>query len=323
MLYKIFSFGVIFVLIKSTYAQNTDLSNFTIADAQIMCNNYVSDTMVFNGEPNYCLNNSTKLYYTFSPYSNTTLGSTIIPKYRIFGSISSSYKLFGPFNQGDDIVNLIATNNAPVLINNTSSNIYPRVIGNVNVFQDKIYILEISVSSCNGNILFEFQGPDFRCSEQTSCENCIPKFQPVLGQYVVSAWVKEASNTTATTYTNGLLRVTSGSNVYNFYGTGQIIDGWQRIEGIVTTDNVGNLKIELLSNSGTVYFDDIRVFPKDGSMITYVYDPITLRLVAELDERNYAKIYEYDEEGKLIRVKKETEKGIMTIQENRENTHGQ
>ena len=57
-----------------------------------------------------------------------------------------------------------------------------------------------------------------------------------------------------------------------------------------------------------------------GSMITYVYDPITLRLMAEMDERNYAKIYEYDEEGKLIRVKKETEKGIMTIQQTNENT---
>jgi hypothetical protein len=42
--------------------------------------------------------------------------------------------------------------------------------------------------------------------------------------------------------------------------------------------------------------------------------------VAELDERNYATLYEYDEEGKLIRVKKETEKGIMTIKENKNNT---
>jgi hypothetical protein len=41
--------------------------------------------------------------------------------------------------------------------------------------------------------------------------------------------------------------------------------------------------------------------------------------MAELDERNYATFYEYDEEGKLIRVKKETEKGVMTIQENRDN----
>jgi len=52
-------------------------------------------------------------------------------------------------------------------------------------------------------------------------------------------------------------------------------------------------------------------------MKSYVYDPISKKLVAELDERNYATFYEYDEEGKLIRVKKETEKGIKTIQENR------
>jgi len=43
-------------------------------------------------------------------------------------------------------------------------------------------------------------------------------------------------------------------------------------------------------------------------------------LVGELDERNYATIYEYDLEGKLIRLKKETERGIMTIKENKNNT---
>ena len=56
-------------------------------------------------------------------------------------------------------------------------------------------------------------------------------------------------------------------------------------------------------------------------MISYVYDPVNLRLVAELDERNYATLYEYDEQGKLIRTKKETERGIMTITENRDNIY--
>ena len=55
-------------------------------------------------------------------------------------------------------------------------------------------------------------------------------------------------------------------------------------------------------------------------MKSFVYDPINLRLVAELDERHYATYYEYDEQGMLIRVKKETERGIKTIQENRSNT---
>jgi hypothetical protein len=39
--------------------------------------------------------------------------------------------------------------------------------------------------------------------------------------------------------------------------------------------------------------------------------------MAELDENNFATFYEYDDEGSLVRVKKETERGIMTIKENR------
>jgi hypothetical protein len=42
--------------------------------------------------------------------------------------------------------------------------------------------------------------------------------------------------------------------------------------------------------------------------------------MAELDERNYATYYEYNEEGQLMRIKKETEKGVMTIQETKQNT---
>lgn len=46
----------------------------------------------------------------------------------------------------------------------------------------------------------------------------------------------------------------------------------------------------------------------------YVYNK-QQKLVAELDENNYATFYEYDEEGNLIRVKKETERGIITVKE--------
>lgn len=52
-------------------------------------------------------------------------------------------------------------------------------------------------------------------------------------------------------------------------------------------------------------------------MKDFVYDSKSLRLMAELDENNYATFYDYDDQGALIRVKKETEKGIMTIQETR------
>ena len=66
------------------------------------------------------------------------------------------------------------------------------------------------------------------------------------------------------------------------------------------------------------YYDDIRFFPFDASMKSYVYDPLTLRLVAEMDGENYATFYEYDEEGAMVRVKKETERGVMTLREARQ-----
>ena len=42
---------------------------------------------------------------------------------------------------------------------------------------------------------------------------------------------------------------------------------------------------------------------------------------ATLDDNNYATFYDYDDEGKLIRQRQETERGIMTIEEAEYNTH--
>jgi hypothetical protein len=60
-------------------------------------------------------------------------------------------------------------------------------------------------------------------------------------------------------------------------------------------------------------------------MKAFVYSPVDKRLksaggklMATLDENNYATMYEYDREGNLVRVKKETAKGIMTVSETRQ-----
>jgi len=156
-----------------------------------------------------------------------------------------------------------------------------------------------------------------------ACENCIGSFRPEPGKaYVLNAWVKEANsppNKTSYTFPKIILEFPSvGFSVSPFMATGSIIDGWQRVEGQFTVpSNATDINIKLLCTNGNCFFDDIRVFPYDGSMKSYVYDPLTLRLAAELDERNYATIYEYDEEGKLTRVKKETERGVMTIKESK------
>jgi len=162
----------------------------------------------------------------------------------------------------------------------------------------------------------------------TNCYDCIPSFSPVPGEtYVVSSWVREA--TVKTNYTKPQLIVTCSYNnpPINFppvtcIPKGKVIDGWQRIEEVFQVPGTAtNISIKLKSTtSENVYFDDLRIYPSDGSMKSYVYDPFNFRFVAELDERNYSTFYEYDQEGKLIRIKKETEKGIMTIKEVRNNS---
>lgn len=152
-------------------------------------------------------------------------------------------------------------------------------------------------------------------------EGCLPKFSPDTGKYFVSAWVKEVQNCTALHYDNAKIRFSyDGSpQVDELTPTGNIIEGWQRIEGTINVPpGATTIKVELFALNGvSVNYDDVRIQPFNSSMKGYVYDVRTLRLMAELDENNYAAFYEYDDEGALIRVKKETEKGIMTIQENR------
>ena len=82
------------------------------------------------------------------------------------------------------------------------------------------------------------------------------------------------------------------------------------------------MKVRLNNNDATrdVYFGDIRIFPFNANMRSFVYDPVSLKLSAELDANNYATFYVYDEEGKLSKIKKETVDGIKTLQEGRSST---
>ena len=149
-------------------------------------------------------------------------------------------------------------------------------------------------------------------------------------QIVFSAWVKEQQNCHCNSYTHAYLQ----AYFWNAQGvlfnaiqpvrtSGNIIEGWQRIETYITIP-AGTTRIQLIFGNdntdgytGLVYFDDIRVHPFNGEMKSYVYDDISLRLMAQLDENNYASFYEYDDDGSLVRVKKETEEGIKTIKETR------
>lgn len=73
-------------------------------------------------------------------------------------------------------------------------------------------------------------------------------------------------------------------------------------------------------SSGDLYVDDIKIQPYDSEMKCYVYEKETLRLLAEFDDNHFALLYQYNEEGKLVRKIIETERGIKTIQETQYHT---
>ena len=157
-----------------------------------------------------------------------------------------------------------------------------------------------------------------------------PVFNLVAGKKMqFSAWVKEDCTTPCpkTNYSLSKIEIWSGgvnigaSSVTNpVTYSGRIIEGWQKIEGEFTVpSNTSTAELRFINSNtaASMYVDDIRIHPYNANMKSYVYDPRTLRLSAELDENNYASFYEYDEEGQLVRVKKETIQGIKTIQETR------
>lgn len=151
-------------------------------------------------------------------------------------------------------------------------------------------------------------------------------------EYIISFWIKSrianqivrAPMLNIQSYFNGIL-----SNESNYDGLKIVtksIDGWYKVEGIVKPKYVypqmfldtdimtGKLGLHILD---PCYIDDLRVTDAKANMISYVYDTKTLRLRALLDENNFATVYEYDEQGALVRTKKETEQGFLTISENR------
>ena len=170
--------------------------------------------------------------------------------------------------------------------------------------------------------------------------DCVASFAPEgCKKYVLSAWVKQNVSSFVPTYDNAKVKLKftvancaavcaspfncgSGGCEYAFTAKGEIIDGWQRIEeAFIVPEGATEMYVELLNTGNDeAFYDDIRVFPFDGSMKSYVYDPVSQKLLAELDENNYATFYEYDQEGNLVRVKKETERGIKTIKESMSNT---
>lgn len=155
--------------------------------------------------------------------------------------------------------------------------------------------------------------------------DCIGAFGPRTGEtkdYLLSFWVKENDSSVAPLFDHDAVGVSVTNGSQKLHSKSKVIDGWQKRDYTFTIPQgaSGGFSIQFTNTSNTrpIYLDDIRVTPFNGSMRSFVYDPLNLRYVAELDQNNFATFYEYDQEGNLVRIKKETEEGIKTVQESRE-----
>lgn len=159
----------------------------------------------------------------------------------------------------------------------------------------------------------------------TDSSSLLPQFGPVPGDsMVLSLWVKESQDCNCTAYTRDQVTITlnsaGGAAAIVARPSGILIEGWQRYETVIPVSSGAtsvSLSLQATLVGTDVWFDDIRLHPYRANMKSFVYHPVNLRLMAELDENNYATFYEYDDDGTLARVKKETQRGIQTIKETR------
>lgn len=142
--------------------------------------------------------------------------------------------------------------------------------------------------------------------------------------YYIGAWIHNASMDTLSpgalkqrhiTDSIGIFVKLPNNEAVFIRPSGEVINGWQKIEGTFTMPAGTRTQIQLGFHAAEEFnIDDIRVYPQNSAIQTYVYDPNNYKVRAVLDQNNYATVYQYDDEGNLFAIKKETVKGIKTIQ---------
>lgn len=142
-------------------------------------------------------------------------------------------------------------------------------------------------------------------------------------KYKMRLWIKSTSTTSSVTnYVTIQMKKLDGtvlvSNAAGSFVTDPI-EGWKLYELDLPTVGTDAREMTIQFHGGADdevrFFDDIRIIPSDALAKSYVYHEKSLKLISELDENHFATFYDYDEAGNLIRVRKETERGIITLKE--------
>lgn len=142
---------------------------------------------------------------------------------------------------------------------------------------------------------------------------------PSAPNFLISVWVKQ-------TYENSTEDIPISSNIAQaqfkkIAKTGE----WTLYEAeamIQSASQNSKVDIKLKSNlSGDdVWIDDFKIQPLESEATCYSYDPVTLKLAAQFDDRHFGVFYQYNGEGKLIRKLRETERGLKTVTETQYHT---
>ncbi len=227
-------------------------------------------------------------YYYFTPFANS------------FNSVQSSLTRY---NQDYVRLNLTASSGNAITSNESHSGLYSL---QCNYSQDfNIGVRSIVPEAKDAGYL---SPTEWRNTKNFSFDG--------YRKYIVSLWLKPTSGSASTIAAN--TKMVLGANEYPFQLKTGNIDGWYKAECEVDMSAWSGVAIRLPAGA---YFDDVRFVPIDASMKSFVYNPVSFKLIAEQDDNNFSTFYEYDQEGQLIRVKKETERGIVTVSESRRSNH--
>jgi len=121
--------------------------------------------------------------------------------------------------------------------------------------------------------------------------NIINQYPLPTGDYIVSWWGKTNENNTFRLFTP--TDMTSAEKIQNY-------KGWTYYEVIITMQ--ANTKLTINCNGADFWLDELRLYPKDAFMTTTSYRPL-IGKTAEVDANNLIIYYEYDELGRLVRIK--------------------
>lgn len=276
-----------------------------------MANNAEYHEVLFDGFEDY----STDAYVEFncdSLVANNLLETTIKPSWS--REICESYR---HWRAGDALIG--GTNRISNQQSHTGNNSLMLGFGETEISLDNADIGQASSTRTSPMEVFELQENDF-------ANNFYLK-PTATDTFILTFWVKEAFDDQ---FEIGMKKLDGSlleQYVPLFTETASVhVNGWEKITvkfGLAANEQLFKVILTNKYQTGEpipmpCYIDDIMIYPADAVMSAYVYDRDKKRLMAGLNPNNFATFYEYDEEGNLERQKVETDRGIMTIGENRQ-----